>query len=159
MLFRSNKQQQAIEGATISIDWFNDKLATNASGVATIELPDGTYNYTITTSGAQSVSSSIIVAGEDVFEDVSLIIVGVETEKLSKIELFPNPFSNSITFTNASRVSRVIITNLVGQVMMDIPFSGAEKKTIATHNLANGVYMIQIYGDKDEMIIRKMLNR
>ncbi|HKM93441.1 MAG TPA: MBG domain-containing protein, partial [Prolixibacteraceae bacterium] len=155
----TNKQQQAVEGATIAIDGFADNLVTNASGVATIKLEDGTYDYTVTTDGFKAISGIITVAGKDLVVNVNLITVGVETALLSNIELFPNPFSSFITLTNASRVSRVIITNLVGQTMMEIQFSGAEKETIATHDLVNGIYMIQIYGEKDEMIIRKMLNR
>ena len=59
-----------ITGANISIN--NSLLSTNSSGEATIDLPDGTYNYTITKNGYHDATGSITVSGAAVSESVAL---------------------------------------------------------------------------------------
>jgi len=59
-----------IEGANINIA--STDLTTDASGIATIELSDGEYIYTVTMTGYASVTDTINVAGEAITETVTL---------------------------------------------------------------------------------------
>ncbi|HPW66363.1 MAG TPA: M6 family metalloprotease domain-containing protein, partial [Salinivirgaceae bacterium] len=60
-----------IESATIVIN--SETLATDASGVATIILENGTYPYTISKSGYVSVTGAAVVDGADVSINKTLI--------------------------------------------------------------------------------------
>jgi len=70
---------------------------------------------------------------------------GVEENLLANLSVYPNPFGNQISVRNAEGVNRVIITNLIGQVVMDTPLTS---ETINTSKLSNGVYMVIFQGLK-----------
>ncbi|MEF8812186.1 MAG: PEGA domain-containing protein, partial [Bacteroidales bacterium] len=67
----TGENSQAIEGATVTINGNN--LPTNASGVATIDLSNGGYDYTVIKSGYENASGTVTVSDGDVAENVSLI--------------------------------------------------------------------------------------
>lgn len=89
--------------------------------------------------------------------DFDLTLTGMNSGFLSKLEVYPNPFNNVINISNADRVNRVIITNIVGQHIMDIPLLG--KKTISTSVLDSGIYLISFEGFNGERTVRKMIKR
>ena len=78
----------------------------------------------------------------------------VEENLLSNLNVYPNPFSNEIFVRNAEGVNRVIITNLIGQVVMDMPLNS---ETINTSNLSKGVYLVIFQGNNGERVVRKMV--
>jgi hypothetical protein len=82
----------------------------------------------------------------------------VDTESISNVQAYPNPFSNQLTISNAERVTRVVITNIIGQVVMDIPFSSSQS-TIETGNLNNGIYLITFQTNTGERVVRKMIKK
>ena len=57
----------------------------------------------------------------------------------SNFKLYPNPFNNELNIDNHNKLSRVIITNIAGQRVMDIQFP---ERTISTSNLVSGVYIV-----------------
>jgi len=63
-----------IAGAVVSID--NKDVSTDALGVAVYsEMTDGTYNYTVTASGYEDVTSSIEVSGADITKDITMSLL------------------------------------------------------------------------------------
>ena len=59
-----------VEGAVVDIN--DTQLTTDAAGVATIDLENGSYPYTVTADDFVSVSGEVVVNGDDVTEDVVL---------------------------------------------------------------------------------------
>lgn len=153
----TDNQENPVEGAIIVIDGIEDELETDEDGVATIELGDGTYTFTITASGFEAATGTFTIDGEDLNVEVELTTVGLDTDVLSNIEIYPNPFSSSITLNNSSKANRAVITNLIGQKVMNIQLSGSERVTINTERLTKGIYLIQIYSENGERVIRKMI--
>ncbi|MDD2197497.1 MAG: choice-of-anchor J domain-containing protein, partial [Bacteroidales bacterium] len=145
----------AIEGATISINSVD--LTTNEAGVATIELPDGTYSYTATMLDYYDATGNVVVNGADVSKPIEMVPTGIDSGFLSNLKVYPNPFSNEISITNADKVNRVIITNIVGQRLMDITLNGSE--TINTSELTSGIYLVTFEGNNGESTVRKMIKR
>jgi hypothetical protein len=78
----------------------------------------------------------------------------VEENVLSNLKVYPNPFSDNIIVSNAEGVNRVIITNLIGQVVMDMPLNSDK---INTSNLSKGVYIVIFQGNNGERVVRKMV--
>lgn len=68
-----NDTSNPIENAEIVID--SQTLTTNSSGVATIDLLNGTYSYDVTATDYDPGSGSVTVNDSDVFENVSLVPV------------------------------------------------------------------------------------
>jgi hypothetical protein len=83
------------------------------------------------------------------------IYVGVNP--LSNLVVFPNPFSSSITLNNASGVSRLIVTNIIGQRVMDMQLSGSEHLTIPTDGLTKGIYLMVFEAENGERVVKKMV--
>ena len=61
-----------LENAAIDIN--GEVLMTDGTGVATIDLFDGDYDYTISLAGYEQTSGTITVAGAAVTEDVTMIV-------------------------------------------------------------------------------------
>ena len=72
VLFNVNMEgsEEPLGNANISID--GNDLLTNTEGNASVSLPNGEYPYTITLSGYEEETGSIIVSGSNVTEDVAL---------------------------------------------------------------------------------------
>jgi len=151
-----NTSLAGIAGATINIAG-EGTLTTNANGVATTSLENGTYAYNVAATGYYTHSGSFTVADANQQVSVTMIAVSVGTEVLSALEVFPNPFSSSITLNNASGVSRLIVTNIIGQQVMEMQFSSSERITIPTDGLNNGIYLMVFEAENGERVIRRMV--
>lgn len=91
-------------------------------------------------------------------DDVMVYAGGIsaEIQPIADIKVFPNPFRDYITIANASSVDRVVITNIIGQTLMNLRFDGVEGQ-INTSNLQRGIYLIAFYGKNGERVVRKMI--
>jgi hypothetical protein len=91
-------------------------------------------------------------------DDVMVYAGGIsaEIQPIADIKVFPNPFRDYITVTNANEVDRVVITNIIGQTMMNLKINGIEG-SINTSNLQRGIYLISFYGKNGERVVRKMI--
>ena len=82
--------------------------------------------------------------------------IGVETETLANLVVYPNPFNDYITVMSEAKVGRVVITNLIGQTVMNLTMNGTEGR-ISTSNLPRGIYLISFEGENGERVVRKMI--
>jgi hypothetical protein len=63
---------------------------------------------------------------------------------LSGVRVFPNPFHAFIQLQSESTIDRVVVVNLMGQVVID-HFSSASEMSIPAANLQSGMYILHIY--------------
>lgn len=99
----------------------------------------------------------IDVNADMIINDIWGIPNYTDTNVLENLSIFPNPFSNYINIDNPDVVKRVIITNIVGQVVMNKLING--NGTINTTELGNGLYLITIEAHNGERSIRKMVKQ
>lgn len=146
-----------IEGANVNFG--GGEYITDADGTVSItHVMDGTYDYTVTMAGYEDVFGEIFVDGEDISKTIELTsITGINTDLLSNLTVYPNPFSSEINITNADNINRVVITNLIGQRVMDVVLNDTE--TINTSELSNGVYIVTLEDYSGERTIRKMIKK
>ncbi|HUH57019.1 MAG TPA: YDG domain-containing protein, partial [Pseudomonadales bacterium] len=152
--FNVTSNSAPLEGATISIN--SQTLTTDVDGIATIEMENGAYSYSVSASGYQVHADTITVDGAPVNEEVSLIHVGIITNVLSSTKVYPNPFKNTINISNASNADRVVITNIVGKVVMIVDLNQASESVFET-NLPSGIYLISIIANDGSRVTRKMV--
>jgi hypothetical protein len=73
-----------------------------------------------------------------------------------EFKVYPNPFSNVINIENNDKLTRVVISNIAGQRVMDVEYPNSE---IRTDNLVSGIYVISLITEngiaKTEKIIKK----
>jgi hypothetical protein len=72
----------------------------------------------------------------------------------SNIQIYPNPFGNYVMFENHELVSRMRITNVKGQTVIE---SEDPKHFINTEELIDGVYFITLLGKDDVLKSVKMI--
>ncbi|WP_462280912.1 T9SS type A sorting domain-containing protein [Salinivirga cyanobacteriivorans] len=62
--FEVNSYGSPVVGAQITVD--STELTTTSDGIASIELPDGAYNYVVQIEGFAALEGTFILAGEDI---------------------------------------------------------------------------------------------
>jgi hypothetical protein len=82
--------------------------------------------------------------------------VGISTNQFNNLKAYPNPFTTEITISDASKVDRVVVYNLIGQEVMNVKVTN---NTINTSDLSRGVYVVAFEGENGERAIRKMIKR
>ena len=142
-----------VEGATITVIG-QGNVTTDASGAATMQLPNGDYSYTVVKSGFYTNNGTFTVNSADLTVNITLIATGVPTNPIAKLSVYPNPFTDRIYFTG-SEVSRVVITSVIGQVVMDRQVDNTE--SIDVSSIERGIYLVRFYNSKGESVLRKLV--
>jgi len=81
----------------------------------------------------------------------------VTAETHRDLTVFPNPFNSSITIVNAENFERAVLTNLIGQEIMNVKLEGKTK--VNTAALSKGVYFINFVTNDDERLVRKIIKQ
>lgn len=70
--------------------------------------------------------------------------------------VYPNPFSDVLNIDNADRLTRVTVTNIAGQRVIDVQ---RPERAIRTTNLVSGVYVVTLFNEsgivKSERIVKR----
>jgi hypothetical protein len=73
-----------------------------------------------------------------------------------EFKVYPNPFNDRIYLDNNDKLTRVVISNIAGQRVMDIEYPNRE---IRTANLVSGVYVVSMFTEnglaKTERIVKR----
>ena len=85
------------------------------------------------------------------------LISGINAETFESIIAYPNPFSNEISISSPEKVKRIVVSNLIGQLVLDENLNG--RKAVSTDQLNAGVYLITIEGFNGERVVRKMIKK
>ncbi|PCH98034.1 MAG: hypothetical protein COB85_02265 [Bacteroidetes bacterium] len=99
--------------------------------------------------------------GSNTFCDtVTGVLVGIENwTDLSTLVLFPNPADHSVTITieNPIHDPQVVISNTLGQVVLNSEFSGEVQKKMQLDlpNLQNGIYLLQLKNEDGALIAQQ----
>ncbi len=84
----------------------------------------------------------------------SVITVTIDTEEV-EVEVFPNPAVDKVSI-KATQDGMVSIFNLMGaKVYEGNAFIGVNNYDLS--NIPNGIYMVQFFGDKDQVITKRLV--
>ncbi|GIV38738.1 MAG: hypothetical protein KatS3mg033_0538 [Thermonema sp.] len=142
-----------IENASISIN--NQTLTTDASGIASIDLPDGTYNYTVSAGPDYlEATGSVTVNGADESVTVTLSLNPLANEDLLRagVEVYPNPVEG-VLILNVSRAYRVRIMDLQGRVLVAFDSLNSQQR-IDMSKYDKGLYIIELENEQGRHIGR-----
>ncbi len=71
-------------------------------------------------------------------------------------KVYPNPFNNELNIDNHDKLTRVTITNIAGQRVLDVQYP---ERVIRTANLVSGVYVVTLFTEdgiaKSERIVKR----
>ena len=138
------------------------KVYRNSSAIATINNPEtttyvdenmqhGSYTYYVTAIYSDPEGESLPS------NTVQISLTSVDSDILSNVSVFPNPFQNSITINNAEQLSRVVVSNILGQKLIDIAINGSQTEYIPTGRLNKGIYLVTVIGKNGERKVTKMI--
>lgn len=99
--------------------------------------------------GVSGVAAWVFTTGTD-FKTIIEDIVTVN------FKVYPNPFNDRIMIDNNDKLTRVIVSNIAGQRVLDIEYPGHE---IRTANLVSGVYIISLYTEDGRAKTERMIKR
>ncbi|HON19232.1 MAG TPA: T9SS type A sorting domain-containing protein, partial [Salinivirgaceae bacterium] len=140
-----------VEGAVITID--NQQINTDANGLASINLTGGTYSYTVSKTGYNTITGEVVVSS-DIQITINLTGIGgtiVENTCL----VYPNPFKHELVFDRISNVAQIKIFDATGRNVQTISNNGGSQLRISTETLSSGVYFIGFtLGDGSQTIIK-----
>jgi len=154
--FNVTYNSAAIAGATITIDGLPGTLTTDANGLAAVNLANGSYNYTVTATSYSNYTGSFTVASATQTINVVMVPVGINEPLLSAIRAYPNPFGPEIRFEGVDNLSRITITNIIGELIFDTRINDRTNR-IDTQWLPRGIYMVRFENAKGEKVVRKMV--
>jgi hypothetical protein len=82
----------------------------------------------------------------------------IEEEALSLVSLYPNPVNAELTIANLEGVSKVTVSNLLGQALVTRNVTAA-KMTINTSDLKTGIYVVTLVSEngstRSERIVKQ----
>jgi hypothetical protein len=143
-----------VVGASISINEL--EITSNSEGLATINLPNGTYSFKVSADGYIDATGSIVVYSDAVSETVNLVAVGIDNTSLSNVIVYPNPFRNTIYLENLQGLKRIVIIDITGKIVFSRQVEEVFNYTIDI-DLAYGVYLLNLIGDDGKKVVRRMV--
>ncbi len=112
------------------------------------------YNVTGVVNGAHDLYKLEPRKLEDVV-DLSSTTPAIDPANL-QFKVYPNPFSDVLNIDNADRLTRVTVTNIAGQRVIDVQYP---ERVIRTSNLVSGVYVVTLFTEtgiaKSERIVKR----
>ena len=129
--------------------------STSNSGVATIDTGTGivTGLSTGTVTITYAISAGCYVIATDSVKICEAGVPAVPSND-NKVELFPNPASNTFTIVSSGQIFSVVISNPLGQLVYSSQFSvGTRQTKIDVSALPSGVYFVKVNGAE----VRKLL--
>lgn len=138
---------------------FNDYDVNDGSGVLVVD--DRLFTLSLTV-GARYSISGIIYFSNSAFRllprDASDIATGIDDVKWGvNLEVYPNPFTNTINFSNVEDVELITVTNLIGQRVMTV--KPESSNSINTDNLIKGIYLVSFQNRDGKVIVKKMIKQ
>jgi hypothetical protein len=88
--------------------------------------------------------------------DVTAVPTKVDPVLANSFKVYPNPFNDKIYIDNNEMLTRVVITNIAGQRVIDVEYPERE---IRTANLVSGVYLVNLFNEgglvKTDRIVKR----
>jgi hypothetical protein len=87
---------------------------------------------------------------------VDLFTTNIKDLDNLQFKVYPNPFSEYLNIDNSDKLTRVTVTNIAGQRVIDITYP---ERMIRTSNLVQGVYVVTLFTEegiaKSERIVKR----
>jgi len=84
------------------------------------------------------------------------MVTSVGEDILGQISVFPNPCTNNLIIKNITGVSRVLISNILGQTFYVFDVHQAEQR-VDVSNLTSGIYIITLINDNGDKVSKRVV--
>ncbi len=124
-----------------------ETLIPNEDGIATIELPNGEYPFTLTAPEYPTFNGTVTVDGEDVEVFIS---TGIHNPLISALKVYPNPVVDRLILEGV-KIDAAEVFSITGQLLLQIKQVNG---FIDLSSLNKGVYLIRVKSQGSETTIR-----
>jgi hypothetical protein len=148
------RAKEANEDGTWDVYTTEESVATIGKWMyAFTPVFDHYYTVTGVVNGANNLYK---VEPRELADIVDLTTTNVTPVDAVDFKVYPNPFTNELTIDNNDKLTRVTITNIAGQRVLDVQYP---ERVIRTANLVSGVYVISLFNEdgivKSERIVKR----
>ncbi|MBN1990839.1 MAG: T9SS type A sorting domain-containing protein, partial [Bacteroidales bacterium] len=140
--FTVTSKESPVANAIIQID--DIELTTDANGLASINLPNGSYTYTVTASGYVTHEDNITVSDAEKSVSINLSTVGIGTQNIGQVQAYPNPFANNLNIQSDEDIKLVRVMDITGKTACMYSNVNSSNLLIPTDQLRQGIYIIVI---------------
>lgn len=123
-------------------------------------LPDVGYHFLEWSDGVEDNprTDTEVTANLEVTAEFYVDETGLET-LAEQVTVYPNPFNNTLTITNASGLRNVTLLNLFGQTVFEKEKVSTNEEVINTESLPPGVYFLRMTGTDDSHKVLKIMKK
>jgi hypothetical protein len=126
-----------------------------------------TESYNMSTTNVEEISDLrvVVFVQDDETKEVMqsdmvdvLPYTNVAENEMSLVEVYPNPFNQTLYLNNLQQVSKVTVTNVLGQKVAGYVVT-EDKLSVSTQGMANGVYFVTLTDNKNNQRIVKVVKQ
>ena len=143
-------------GSSYNINWYDNGVLFN-----TTTTPIVTYTKTVSTDiiTATVIPQSIGCYDSTISNAITITDSSTNSPDLSKRDgflVFPNPATTEITITATNKISEIIISNVLGEIVQSAS-PNTEKTAINIAVLSAGIYFVKITNSEGHKMITKIV--
>ena len=151
--FNVDDGTNAVDGAEILIN--NNTLTTAGGGIATINLVNGDYPYTVTATGFEDYTGhSVTVENAAITEIVHLNPTDVNELPANEISICSNP-SNGVFNINVTETFNLKVIDITGKV---VKTQVLDNNTNTVNVFEKGIYILKLTNEKTSVMHRIIVN-
>jgi len=79
-----------------------------------------------------------------------------EANLLNSVKLYPIPSNNTVTIESPVNISRIVVSNIVGQVVQTIE-NPTQVQTVSVANYATGVYLVTLFDNNGNSTTQRLI--
>ncbi len=153
----NNSKQEHIDNAIITILDLSESYTTDASGLVSIFLPNGSYSFSVTADHYLDYQSTFEVEGSDQNIPINLVSVSSPIEWFTHFKIYPNPVSQTLYLKGVKDVKKFEFFNSFGQKVLTLIHNGNVEASIPVSSLNQGLYFLNIIKNSEERVTCKIL--
>ncbi|MFO8066089.1 MAG: LamG-like jellyroll fold domain-containing protein [Bacteroidales bacterium] len=153
---------KAPEGFTVSLT-----TGSGFSSEITVPEEDGLIGITpifvrFEPTSDNEYSGNITISSESL-NDINISMTGnpetinVNTPEKDNIQIYPNPFNDIVNISNAKDIKRIVVSNIIGQRIIDMVMENNDLVMINTGELTKGIYVITLIDSNGVRKTEKMI--
>lgn len=145
-------------GVSVEID--AKKIITSATGKSLfVDLPAGSYSYTVSKEGFDTITNELLVANEDMEIYLDINFVSSSFTNASEVQIYPNPSNGAlmIELPANSGITKIELFNEIG--MLVYTQNNLQRLTnLNLNNLSKGIYLISLSGESRKILLKQIIN-
>ncbi len=119
---------------------------TNAAGSYSFyQIDDGTYTYSISLSGYNTLNGELVVAGSNVTQNIELTQSGtsISSVQMPVVSVYPNPAKGNFIVNSNSEIVGVRVIDALGSVVFSMNVNSNNVR-VNTETLQRGLYIVVV---------------